>query len=139
MSGLMSITGEPGGRPVKVGVPIADLACAQFCVYGILAAYIARLRTGEGQEIEASLLESAIALSVWETSGYFATGAVPRPLGSAHRTAAPYQAVRTSDGYVTIGAQTPNTWLASSGARRPALADDERSPRTRSGWRTCRR
>jgi formyl-CoA transferase len=127
MSGLMSITGEPGGRPVKVGVPIADLACALFCTYGILSALIARARTGAGQEVEGSLFESAVALAVWETSGYFATGEVPRPLGSAHRASAPYQAVRTRDGYVTIGAQTPNTWLAFCRAiGKPELADDER-------------
>jgi formyl-CoA transferase len=112
MSGLMSVTGEPEGRPVKCGVPIADLSCAQFCVYGILAAYIARLRTGDGQVVDANLFESAAALAIWETSSYFATGQVPRPLGSAHRTSAPYQAVRTRDGYVTIGAATPNTWQA---------------------------
>jgi formyl-CoA transferase len=127
MSGLMSVTGEPGGRPVKVGVPIADLCCAQLCVYGILAAYIARLRTGEGQEIDANLLESAAALAIWETSGYFATGEIPRPLGSAHRASAPYQAVRTSDGYITIGAATPNTWTQLCQALgAPELVEDER-------------
>jgi formyl-CoA transferase len=127
MSGLMSITGEPGGRPVKVGVPIADLTCALFCVYGILSAYIVRLKTGEGQEVEGNLFESAVALAIWETSGYFATGQVPQPLGSAHRTAAPYQAVRTRDGAITIGAQTPNTWAALCQVLgEPELAADRR-------------
>src|SRR5262249_30467002 len=59
-----------------------------------------------------SLFESAIALEVWETSGYFATGDVPEPLGSAHRVSAPYQAVRTADGYITIGATSPRNWTA---------------------------
>jgi formyl-CoA transferase len=127
MSGLMSITGEPGGRPVKVGVPVADLACALFCVYGIQAAYIRRLKTGLGQEVEGNLLESAVALAVWETSGYLATGAIPGPLGSAHRVSAPYQAIRTRDGAITIGANTPNTWQALCQALgRPDLLDDER-------------
>jgi formyl-CoA transferase len=108
----MSITGEAGRPPVKVGVPIADLTAALFSANAILAALYVRDRTGEGQRIDISLLESAMALEVWESSGYFATGEVPEPLGSAHRVTAPYQAVRTADGYLTIGANTPNTWTA---------------------------
>jgi formyl-CoA transferase len=112
MSGLMSITGEAGRPPVKVGVPISDLSAAMFGAYAILAALRVRDRDGVGQHIDVSLLESAIALQVWETSGYLATGDVPRPLGSAHRVNAPYQAFRTADGYVTIGATTPGNWHA---------------------------
>jgi formyl-CoA transferase len=112
MSGLMSITGEAGRPPVKVGVPIADLSAALFGAYAIMAALYAREKTGRGQRIDISLLESALALEVWETSGYFATGQVPEPLGSAHRVSAPYQAVRTADGYITIGATTPGNWKA---------------------------
>jgi crotonobetainyl-CoA:carnitine CoA-transferase CaiB-like acyl-CoA transferase len=112
MSGLMSITGEPGRPPVKVGVPIADLTAALFGAYAILAALRVRDRTGEGQQIDVSLLESAIALQAWETSGYFATGEVPKPLGSAHRVSAPYQAIRTADGYITVGATSPRNWAA---------------------------
>jgi formyl-CoA transferase len=58
------------------------------------------------------MLEAGIALQVWETSGYFATGEVPEPLGSAHRTSAPYQALRTADGYITVGATSPRPWTA---------------------------
>ncbi len=112
MSGLMSITGEPGRPPVKVGVPVADLATALFGALAIVAALRARDATGEGQRLDLSLLESAMALAVWETSGYFANGEVPEPLGSAHRTTAPYQALRTADGYITIGATTPRNWTA---------------------------
>ena len=112
MSGLMSITGEDGRPPVKVGVPISDLAAAMFGAVAILAALRVRDREGVGQHIDVSLLESAIALQAWETSGYLATGEVPRPLGSAHRINAPYQAFRTADGYVTIGATTPGNWHA---------------------------
>src|SRR5919199_108138 len=80
MSGLMSITGEPGRPPVKVGVPIADLTTALFGALSIVAALRARDRDGgQGQSIDVSLLESAMALEVWETSGYFATGEVPEP------------------------------------------------------------
>jgi formyl-CoA transferase len=112
MSGLMSITGEPDRPPVKVGVPIADLTTALFGAVSILAALRVRDRTGQGQQIDLSLFESAIALEVWETSSYFASGEVPEPLGSAHRVSAPYQAVRTSDGYITIGATSPRNWTA---------------------------
>ncbi len=112
MSGLMSITGEPGRPPVKVGVPIADLSAGLFGAYAILAALIARMQSGRGQFIDVSLLEAAMALEVWETSGYFATGNVPAPLGSAHRVSAPYQAMRTADGHITIGATSPANWKA---------------------------
>ena len=112
MSGLMSITGEEGGPPVKVGVPLCDLTCALFVSYAILSALIARDRDGEGQYIDVSLLEAGAALEIWETSGYFATGVVPERLGSAHRVNAPYQAFKTSDGYITIGAVSSNTWTA---------------------------
>lgn len=112
MSGLMSITGEEGGPPIKPGAPIADLTAALYTANAIQAAYIHKLKTGEGQFIDVSLFESAVALEAWETSGYLANGEVPKPLGSAHRTSAPYQAFRTSDGYVTIGATSPNNWRA---------------------------
>ncbi|HET8570129.1 MAG TPA: CoA transferase [Candidatus Limnocylindria bacterium] len=112
MSGLMAITGEEGRPPVKIGVPISDLASALFSAYGILCALRVRDATGEGQHLDVSLLESAIALQTWETSGYFATGEVPERLGSAHRINAPYQAFRTKDGYVTIGATSPANWDA---------------------------
>jgi crotonobetainyl-CoA:carnitine CoA-transferase CaiB-like acyl-CoA transferase len=127
MSGLMSITGEPGRPPVKVAVPVADLAAALFGANAILAALWVRERTGEGQQIDVSLLESAIALEAWETSGYFATGEVPEPLGSAHRTSAPYQAIRTADGYITVGATSPRNWSAFCTAMGLAeLEQDER-------------
>jgi len=112
MSGLMSITGEPGRPPVKVGVPIADLTTALYGVIAIQAALRARETTGRGQLVDLSLFESAISLEVWETSGYFATGAVPEPLGSAHRVSAPYQAIRTADGYITVGATSPRNWAS---------------------------
>jgi formyl-CoA transferase len=112
MSGLMSITGEEGRAPVKVGVPICDLTCALFVAYSILSALIARDRDSEGQYIDVSLMEAGAALEIWETSAYFANGVVPERLGSAHRVSAPYRAYRTADGYVTIGATSPNLWPA---------------------------
>jgi formyl-CoA transferase len=127
MSGLMSITGEEGRPPVKAGVPLTDLAAGLFGAYGILAALRVRDRDGRGQQLDISLLESAIALQAWETSSYFATGEVPGPLGSAHRINAPYQAMRTQDGYITIGATTPANWEAFSKALGiERLSQDER-------------
>jgi crotonobetainyl-CoA:carnitine CoA-transferase CaiB-like acyl-CoA transferase len=112
MSGIMSITGEPGRPPVKVGVPVADLTAALFAANAIQAALRAREGTGQGQLVEVSLFEAAVSLEAWETSAYFATGETPGPLGSAHRASAPYQAFRTADGFVTLGATTPRTWQA---------------------------
>jgi crotonobetainyl-CoA:carnitine CoA-transferase CaiB-like acyl-CoA transferase len=108
--GLMSITGTPDGEPTKVGVPICDLVCALYVALAVTAALRERDRTGLGQYVDVSLLESGVSFAVWEAGKYFATGEVGRPLGSAHQTSAPYQAVRTADGHVTLGAVTPKTW-----------------------------
>ena len=110
MSGLMSVTGIPDGPPVKVGVPITDLTAGMYGAYGILNAYIHRLRTGEGQLVDMSLMEAGIAYTFWESSVYFATGEMPGPLGSAHRLSAPYQALKTKDGYITMGAASQSLW-----------------------------
>ena len=110
MSGLMSITGVPDGPPVKVGVPITDISAGILAANGVLCAYIHAQRTGQGQLVDTSLLEAGIAYTIWESSGYFADGEIPGPLGSAHRVSAPYQAMRTSDGYINIGAPTQRTW-----------------------------
>ncbi len=110
MSGLMSFTGVPGSPPVKIGVPIADMNAGMFATYGILTAYINKLRKGEGQYLEVSLLEAAIAYTVWESSSYFATGDIPAPLGSSHRLSAPYQALRTQDGHINIGAPNQSNY-----------------------------
>ncbi len=113
MSGLMSITGEEGGRaPVKIGVPLTDLTCALYGALAALAALRVRERTGRGQFIDVSLLEAGVSLAVWEAGRYFATGEVPRPLGSAHQSSAPYQALRASDGFFTLGATTARNWEA---------------------------
>ena len=104
VSGLMSVTGEPGRPPVKVGVPLTDLGAGLFAACGVLAALHARERTGEGQRVDTSLVDAGVALSVWEATELFSKGVVPGPLGSAHRMSAPYQAVRCADGYVTLGA-----------------------------------
>ena len=113
MSGLMSITGEEGGNaPVKIGVPLTDLSCALWGALAAVAALHARERTGRGQFIDVCLFEAGVALGVWEAGRYFATGEVPKPLGSAHQTSAPYQALRASDGFFTLGATTARNWEA---------------------------
>ncbi|MYE54573.1 MAG: CoA transferase [Chloroflexi bacterium] len=127
MSGLMSINGFPGAPPAKVGVPMADLNTGMFCAYGILTAYINRLATGQGQHVDASLIESGIAYTLYESATYFATGEVAGPLGSAHRMIAPYQAFATQDGYINIGAANQNNWERMCRAvGREDLLDDDR-------------
>ena len=125
VSGIMSVTGEPGGPPVKAGIPLTDLGAALFAATGILAALHYRTVTGLGQYIDTSLVEAGIALSVWEATEYFAGAGVPAPLGSAHRMNAPYQAIRCADGYVTIGANTNRLFQRLCGVLgRPEWADD---------------
>jgi formyl-CoA transferase len=127
MSGVMSVTGEPNASPVKCGVPIADLSVGLFAVNGILAALIARGKTGRGQYIDTSLFDSALAMSVWETTELWASGETPRAMGSAHRLSAPYQAFRTSDGYITLAALTQQQWNALCATLgRESLATDAR-------------
>jgi len=125
--GLMSITGTPEGDPVKIGVPVCDLVCGLYLALGVVAALRERDRSGQGQYLDVSLFEAGVSLAVWEAGKYFATGEVGRPLGSAHQNQAPYQAVRSADGYVTVGAITPKTWAGFCAALGlDALRDDER-------------
>jgi crotonobetainyl-CoA:carnitine CoA-transferase CaiB-like acyl-CoA transferase len=112
MSGVISVTGDEDGPPAKSGIPLADLAAGLFGAYGILCALEHRERTGEGQLVDTSLLEAAMALTVWESAEYWATGAAPKPMGSAHRLSAPYQALRASDGYFTVGAGNDKLFAA---------------------------
>jgi crotonobetainyl-CoA:carnitine CoA-transferase CaiB-like acyl-CoA transferase len=104
VSGIMSVTGEPGGPPMKAGLPLTDLGAGLFTLSAILAALHYRDRTGRGQHIDTSLLEAGVALSIWEATQYFAEGNIPQAMGSAHRMSAPYQAIRCADGYITLAA-----------------------------------
>ncbi|MBV8564122.1 MAG: CoA transferase [Methylobacteriaceae bacterium] len=110
MSGIMSVTGNADGPPAKAGVPVADIGCALFTLYGVLSAYIGSLKTGEGQYIDSSLYEAGIAFSIWDISDFWGTGKVPTKLGTANRMSAPYEAVRASDGYFVIGANNNRLW-----------------------------
>jgi crotonobetainyl-CoA:carnitine CoA-transferase CaiB-like acyl-CoA transferase len=112
MSGVMMMTGYPGGRPAKVGIAMNDIACGVTTLYGILGAYIGKLRHGEGQFLETSLLEAGMAWSIWEFGAFFGSGEMPNATGTRHRRAAPYQAFRSKDGYVTVGASGDKLWRA---------------------------
>lgn len=103
-SGIMSITGHPDGPPAKSGGPLADIGCSMLTVYAILVAYIGRQKTGAGQFIDASLYEAGLSFAVWDICDYWGTGNIPERIGTANRMAAPYQAVRASDGHFVLGA-----------------------------------
>ena len=111
MSGLMSVTGLPDSPPVKVGVPITDLNAGMYTAYGVLSAYIHRMKTGQGQMVDMSLLEGGIAYTFWESSELWNAGHVPEPLGSAHRLSAPYQALATTNGYINLGVANQANWV----------------------------
>jgi len=127
MSGIMSVTGTPGGPPLKAGVPVADIGCAMFAVYAMLAAYIGRQKSGEGQYIDASLFDAALAFSVWDICDYWGTGRPPEKLGTANKMTAPYQAMASSDGHFVMGATNQKLWQQLCVLiERPELAGDER-------------
>ncbi len=110
MSGVMSINGEEGGPPLPLPIPISDIGTGMFAAIGVLAALASRVRTGEGQHVDTSLLETPIAWSIYEAASYFATDQVPERLGPGHRAGAPYQAFRTNDGWLNLGGGSPRFW-----------------------------
>jgi len=110
VSGLMSITGEPGGPPVKTGNPVADINAGILAVTGILAAWAHKLATGVGQIVDTSLMEAALQQTYWHAAIHFATGDSPGPTGSAHILTAPYQAFRAKDGWINIGGANQANW-----------------------------
>ncbi|MFT0545958.1 CaiB/BaiF CoA transferase family protein [Allopusillimonas ginsengisoli] len=109
-AGLMSITGEPGRPPVKTGNSIADINAGLLAASGIMAAYIHKLKTGQGQIVDTSLMEAAIQQTYWHAASYFATGESVGPTGSAHLLTAPYQAFRTQDSWINIGGANQANW-----------------------------
>ena len=110
MSGLMAITGEPGGAPVKSGSPVCDINAGILAALGIVSAYVHRMKTGEGQLVDTSLFEAGVQQTYWSSAIYFATGAAPGPSGSAHILSAPYQAFRAADGWLNIGGANQANW-----------------------------
>ena len=128
MSGIMRMTGEPGGRPVKVGIAMNDIAAGTTALYGILGAYIKRLKTGEGIYLETSLLEAGLAWTFWEFGAFFGGGEEPTGTGTRHRRSTPYQAYKTQDGFVTVGGNNEKLWTAfcDQVLGRPELKQDPR-------------
>lgn len=109
-AGVMSVTGEPGGAPVKAGVPLADFASGLYAAYSI-AALLARVRAGgAGGHIDVPMFGATLAVSALQTSEYFGTGRNPRKLGSAHPRNAPYQAYAARDGWFVIAAGNNRLW-----------------------------
>jgi len=127
LSGVMSVTGDAGGPPVKAGIPLTDLGAGLFAAIGILGALHHRTTSGRGQHVDTSLVDAGLALSVWEVTDFFTNGQVPGPLGSAHRMTAPYQAFRCADGYITIGAANDRIFAKLAGLLgRPEWVTDAR-------------
>ena len=110
MGGIMHVTGEADGPPTSVGLPICDLGTGMWAVQGILAALYERHRTGKGRLVECSLLETAIGFSSWTSAQWLVDHQEPTREGSRHRQNAPYQRMRTQDGYLMIGAAGQATW-----------------------------
>lgn len=110
-SGLISVTGEEGGEPVKPGVSIADVNAGILAAFGSLAAYIQRLRTGQGQRVDTSLLQASMQQMYWYAAAYFSRGIVPKPAGTAHPLIAPYQVYKCSDGGLAIGGANEANWV----------------------------
>ena len=112
MTGLMSVTGEGTGRPpVKCGPPLTDITAGILGALGVVTALYARERTGEGQRVDTSLYEAGIVQTFWQSAVALATGESPGPLGSAHPLAAPYEALPTADGWITVGGWNQVNWV----------------------------
>lgn len=126
-SGMMSISGEPGGPPVRPGVATADLGAGMWTTIGILAALSAREHSGCGQHVDVSLLDSQLAWLSYVASGWFASGEPPRAHGSAHPTIVPYQTLSTSDGQLMVAVGNDRLWQRFAEVlARPELGADPR-------------
>jgi formyl-CoA transferase/CoA:oxalate CoA-transferase len=110
LGGLMSITGEPNGPPIKVGIAVADIAGGMFAAYGIMVALFSRMKTKKGQMIDVSLLDSQVAWLTYRAASYFASGEIPQPLGSGHPTIVPYQAFKAKNTFINIAAGNDQLW-----------------------------
>jgi crotonobetainyl-CoA:carnitine CoA-transferase CaiB-like acyl-CoA transferase len=127
MSGLMSVTGETDGRPLKVGAALVDMICGLFAANGILAALHARARTGAGQRVEVSLMDSALAALLNQGSGFLNAGVVPGRLGNRHPSITPYETYRAADADFAVACGNDALFRRLCGAvERPGLADDAR-------------
>ncbi|RFU65235.1 CaiB/BaiF CoA transferase family protein [Peribacillus glennii] len=128
MTGLMSMTGEPGGRPLKSGIAVYDIGAGITATYAILAAYIHKLKTGKGQMVDISLAETGLPWFTWEAGAYFANGTIPQATGHRHRVSAPYQAIQAKDAYMMVGCANQRTWekFSAEVLGKPEWVNDER-------------
>ena len=111
MSGIMHVTGEADGPPVKVGYAVTDLGAGMFGALGILAALVARQKTGKGKRVDTSLLEAGLAWSILTAGNYFADGEIQQRSGSTSPQNAPYQAFETADGFINVGTGNDRLWV----------------------------
>ena len=126
-SGAMSVTGEPGGAPVRLGIPLGDLAGGIYASLAVTSALVRRGKTGVGDRIELSLLDCLTAMTTYLSQYYFANGAVPGPQGSRHMSCVTYGAYRAGDGWIVVGVFTERFWEGFCRAlERPQWATDER-------------
>lgn len=109
-SGIIKATGEPGRDPVKPGISLADTNAGILAAFAIVSAYVHRLKTGEGQRVETSLLHAAMQQTYWLAANYFSTGKNTPAMGTAHSLIAPYQVFHAADGGIVIGGGNPNAW-----------------------------
>jgi crotonobetainyl-CoA:carnitine CoA-transferase CaiB-like acyl-CoA transferase len=126
MGGIMGITGEPDGAPMRVGVAIADICAGMFAAYGILAALRVRERTGTGQWVDAAMLDGQVAWMTYMGANYFATGGNPPRVGSAHLNLVPYQPFPTQDGFVNVAVGSEGLWHKFCEALDTPIATDPR-------------
>jgi len=108
--GAMSITGEPGRPPVRMGIPTGDLSGAMYAAYAVVAALYSREKTGVGEKIDISLLDCQVSLLTYVAQYYILNGKIPGPIGSGHQTVIPYQAFKTSDAYIVIAVFVEKFW-----------------------------
>ena len=139
-SGIMSITGEPGGPPVRAGVSFLDLTTGILCALGVSNAIIQRERTGLGQRVDGSLLETAVSLLAYHAEGYLLTGALPKALGSGHPSLSPYRNFKCRDGqWIFIAAANDRFWqkLAKALGPQPTWPPTRASQKNRGAWPTA--
>ncbi|HEU5103236.1 MAG TPA: CoA transferase [Roseiflexaceae bacterium] len=110
MGGIMSVTGEVGGPPMRVGIAIADIMAGMFAAYAVQVALYHRERTGLGQLIDTSLLDGQLAMMTYQAGRYFATGEAPSSSGNQHPTIVPYGVYRASDAYFNLAVGTEDLW-----------------------------
>jgi crotonobetainyl-CoA:carnitine CoA-transferase CaiB-like acyl-CoA transferase len=135
MGGLMSVTGEPGRGPMRVGIPIADLTAGLFCALGILTALLEREASGEGQWVTTSLLQAQIFMLDFQAARYLTEGQVAQQAGNNHPTSIPTGVFKTSDGYINIAVAGQVIWerfCSAAGHPEWVTSDDYKSGKVRS-------